>query len=376
MNLPLIEPFILAAAAAITIAVSYCASMFAAQSNRFLDHPNERSSHSAATPRIGGLAIVGAWMTGLFVVSTFSSNIDLARIAAVLALFAASALGVGLMDDRFGLAPLWKFTGQIAVAAAFVVVFGPFQELPMPYLGDALLPPAWGVAITIIWIAGFMNVFNFMDGANGLAGGTAAVGFAWISIIAVGVGANFLFVASFLLALAATGFLPQNLKRGRLFMGDNGSQALGFLIAAFAVLGANWTGGRMSALVVPAIFIPLIFDVAWTLASRLLRGQNVLRAHREHLYQLMIRSGMSHSATAVIYMGFTNLSAAAAIWMLALPHSLQWLAPALLTAVFGVGAALIHARASSKGLLSRRHAAARLDAVEIKTPSTHVRAAE
>lgn len=350
MDVTLIEPFLLAAAAAMTITVVYCASFFAAQSRRFLDHPNHRSSHDLATPRIGGLAIIGGWAVGMFILGAFASDPALVRTLALIVMLAAAALGLGLADDWLEFAPAWKFAGQVVIAAVFVVLFGPLREIPAPYFGDLALSPLWGVGVSVLWIVGFMNAFNFMDGANGLAAGSAAVGLAWLSVVAAGTGASVLFAAAFLLALAAIGFLPQNLNRGRLFMGDNGSQALGFLIAAFGVLGAGWTDGRMSALVVPVIFMPLIFDVAWTLASRLIRRRNILKAHREHLYQLIIRMGASHSATAVIYMGLVAISAAAALLMLTLPYSLQWLAPALLASAFGVGATLIYRRAARKGL--------------------------
>lgn len=367
MDVNLIEPFILAAAAAMTIAVAYCASLFAGQSRHFLDHPNHRSSHTNATPRIGGLAIIGGWMAGVFIVGAFASNPELARSLALIVLLALAALGLGLADDRFEFAPAWKFAGQIAIAAVFVGLFGPLQEIPAPYVGDFALSLLLGVTLSIFWIVGFMNAFNFMDGSNGLAAGSAVVGLAWFAVIAAGAGATLLFAAAFLLALAAIGFLPQNLNRGRLFMGDNGSQALGFLIAAFGVLGPNWTDGRISALIMPVIFMPLIFDVAWTLASRLIRGKNILRAHREHLYQLMIRSGASHSAVAVIYMGLISISASAALLMLTLPYSLQWLAPAIMMAAFSIGAALIYRRAKREG----RFEAASNDAPPATEPVAH-----
>ncbi len=367
----LVEPFILAAAAAMTFAIAYCASLLAAQSRQFLDHPNERSSHEHATPRTGGLAIIGAWLVGLFIVGAFGSNIELARSAALIAVLAAAALGVGLADDQFQLSATWKFAGQVVVAAAFVGLFGPMQLLPAPYLGDLTLAPLWGVIITILWIVGFMNAFNFMDGANGLAAGAAAVGLAWVAVIAGAAGAILLFATAFLLAIAATGFLPHNLNRGKLFMGDNGSQAVGFLIAAFGVLGVNWTGGRMSALIVPVIFAPLLFDVAWTLISRIIRRRNVLQAHREHLYQLMIRSGASHSSVAVIYMGLVSLSASTALFMLTLPYSLQWLAPAFLAAVFSVGATLVYRRSIRDGCFRENDLARASDVQEAGNSSLH-----
>ena len=346
----LIEPFILAAAAALTASVGYSASMFAARWRKFLDHPNNRSSHSAAIPRSGGLAIFGAWCAGLFVLAAFSGDIPSAVRAGLISLCGGGALLIGLTDDRLGLAPVWKFAGQIVVAALFIALFGPLTAAPLPFFGDVTLGPVWGVAVSILWIVAFMNAFNFMDGANGLAAGAAAVGLAWVSVIASYTGAPFLASAALLLALAAAGFLPENLKRGRLFMGDNGSQAIGFLIAAFAVLGVNWTGGRMNALIVPVIFMPLIFDVAWTLASRLIRRQNLLEAHREHLYQLMMRLGASHASVAVIYMALTCFSAAAAILMLTTPAALHGLFPLMLALIYAAGAISISRRAHRAGL--------------------------
>lgn len=347
----LIEPFILAAAAAATLTVAYCASLLAARSRKFLDHPNGRSSHTAATPRTGGLAIIGGWCAGVFVISAFSGEAGLAADFVMLAGGALCALIVGLVDDRLTLAPAWKFAGQIAVAALFIASFGPLQSAPLPHVGEIALGPIWGSAVTAIWIIGFMNAFNFMDGANGLAGGAAATGLAWIAVAATFTGAPFVAAAALLLALAAAGFLPQNLGRGRLFMGDNGSLSLGFLIAAFAVIGANASAGRMSALVVPVVFLPLLYDVALTLASRMIRRRNILQAHREHLYQLMMRSGASHATVAVIYMGAVSLSAAAAFLMLALPATLQWIVPLLLALIFSLGAAAVYRRAVRLGLL-------------------------
>ena len=362
----LIEPFILAAAAATTLTVAYCASLFAARSRNILDHPNDRSSHSTATPRAGGLAIIGGWCAGLFVAAAFSANAGLAADLGLLAVAALCALFLGLVDDRVTLAPAWKFAGQIAVAALFVAFFGPLQSAPLPHIGAVALGPVMGAVITGLWIVGFMNAFNFMDGANGLAGGSAAAGPAWIAVAATFTGAPFVAAAALLLAIAASGFLPQNLRRGRLFMGDNGSLSLGFLIAAFAVIAANASEGRMNALFVPTVFLPLLFDVALTLVSRLIRKRNVLQAHREHLYQLMMRAGASHASVAVIYMGAVSLSAAAAFLMLTLPAPLQWLTPLMLALLFSIGAAAVYRRAFRLGLLKEGAPASPPDEMSLK----------
>ena len=350
----MIEPFIMAVAAALTLAVVYCFSMLAARADAFLDEPNARSSHVHATPRIGGAAIVGGWATGLFVMAAFAGDVLAAKEFFLIGVVGVAAFLVGLADDRLGLSPFWKFAGQFFVAALFIVFFSALDVAPLPSLGLVALGPVWGGLLTAFWIVAFMNAFNFMDGANGLAAGAAATGLAWFAVFAGLAGSPILAVAALLLACAAAGFLPENLMRGKIFMGDNGSQMLGFLIAAFAVLGADWTEARLSVLVIPVIFLPFIFDVAWTLLSRGMRGQNVLKAHREHIYQLMMRSGFSHASVAVIYMGLVSLCAAAAALMLALPPSLQWLAPLALSLLFFAGAARVTARAYKNGLLARR----------------------
>ncbi|WP_428407699.1 glycosyltransferase family 4 protein [Hyphococcus sp.] len=349
----LIEPFIFACAGAVAAAVAYCASLYAAQLRRVLDHPNERSSHAKATPRSGGAAIMAGFLAGVFVICAFAGDIDAAGKLGGLALCGALAFALGFADDRMGLPPIWKLAGQVVIAALFVILFAPLQAVPLPWLGEVAIPPAIGVPLTILWIAGFMNAFNFMDGANGMAGGAAAVGLAWFAVIASFTGAPVLAAAALLLALSAAAFLPENLLRGKLFMGDNGSMALGFFIAAFAVLGVNWTDGRLAALVMPVIFLPFLFDVAWTLVSRLIRKQNVLDAHREHFYQLMMRLGASHARVAVTYMSLISLSAAAAILMLASPASLHWLTPLILSLIFAMGGIAIYRPAWRKGLLEK-----------------------
>lgn len=359
-----IEPFIFAVAAAMAVTVAYSVSILVASARDMLDEPNERSSHAHATPRTGGVAILAGWVAGCFVIAAFAGDAAAAARLALLGLCAGMAFALGLADDRLGLSPLWKFAGQVVIAAGFVVLFGPLLALPLPVIGHVTLEPLWGVMLAIFWIAGFMNVFNFMDGANGLAGGAAAVGLAWFSMMASFAGAPVLAVAALLLALASAGFLPQNLMRGKLFMGDNGSLALGFLIAAFMILGVKWTDGRLNALVAPVIFLPFLFDVAWTLVSRLIRGQNIFKAHREHLYQLLIRSGVSHARVAIVYMALISLSSAAAVLMLAMPPELQWLAPLCLALLFGCGAVAIYRRASQAGFLPSARNDAAMQAAE------------
>ncbi len=317
------------------------------------DNPNGRSSHSQVTSRAGGVGIFGGWFAGVFILASFSGGTASSFIAVKFAGIAFLAFLIGLADDKWALSPLFKFSGQAAVATLFTWLIGPLMLAPAPFLGEAPLG-MWGVIVTVIWIVGFMNAFNFMDGANGIAAGSALTGLIAFSVIALFSGAAATAVLAILLAIACFGFLPANLARGRLFMGDSGSQAISFLIAGFGVYAANASDGRVSALIVPVIFLPFIFDVCWTLAHRVVRGQNILAGHREHNYQLLLRLGFTHAKVAIIYMSLTAFSAGAAILMLALSPEAQWLAPVLISAVFIVAAAHIYSSAAKAGILSEK----------------------
>lgn len=343
-------PMIIGVAGWIVYLISLTGSRLASRTKKLADHPNHRSSHSRATSKLGGAAIIGGWLTGMFVVAVFAGVPQTAMSAALLCGLTAMALGVGFIDDKKDMPPLWKFAGQFAVAGLFVLAFGALQTAPIPFLGDLRLG-GFGAFLTILWIVGFMNAYNFMDGANGLAAGAAVVGLSAFCVIASIGGDSFVAIAAFLLALATFGFMPANFRRGALFMGDSGSQSISFLIAGLAVIAANNSGGAINVMTLPVIFLPFLYDVTVTLLHRATRRKNILTAHREHLYQLMIRMGVSHKRVAIIYMTLTALSATAAVLMTALPPAQKWIAPAVLTVLFSIGAARIYARAHKADLL-------------------------
>jgi len=345
------SPLVITVAAIVVYLTTLTASGLAMYAKFLPDNPNGRSSHTRVISRAGGVGIFGGWFAGIFILAAFSGSSESIFVAVKLAGISALAFLIGLADDKWALSPVVKLSGQTVAAGLFVWLLGPLQSAPLPFIGEAALG-FWGPALTIIWIVGFMNAFNFMDGVNGIAAGSALTGLIAFSVIALFTGAPIAAVTAILLAIACFGFLPANLGKGRLFMGDSGSQALSFLIAAFGIYAANATGGRASALIMPVIFLPFIFDVSWTLAHRLIRGQNILSGHREHLYQLLLRQGYSHAKVAVLYMSLTALCAGAAFLMLALAPRAQWIAPAALCALFLAGAAVVYISALKANLLA------------------------
>ena len=343
-------PLIVAVSAWVAFLASLAASRMLSRSKLLPDHPNHRSSHDHVTSKAGGLAIIGAWLAGLFVVGVYSGLPETGAATVKLALLGIGAMLVGAADDKWDITPWAKFSAQIALAIFFMLAFSALTRAPLPAIG--LVSLGWaGVPITLFWFVAFMNAFNFMDGSNGLAAGSALVGLCGFCMVSGLAGEPFLAAVSLLLAVTIFGFLPSNLKRGKLFMGDNGSQAVGFIIAALALLGSNWSNGAVSALFIPVVFFPFLFDVAFTLTHRLMRKQNILAAHREHLYQLMLRLGASHAKVAIIYMVLTAISVGVATLMLAAPPALQWIMPAMLTVIFGVGAWRIVSRAKAAGMV-------------------------
>ncbi len=344
------DPLILIVAGWVTLVITLAAGRLLSRSAVLPDKPNHRSSHERVTSRAGGFAICGGWFAGVVILAAFSGTPAIAQVALAFGGLAVLAFAVGFADDTWSMSSYWKFAGQLAVAALFAAVFAPLALAPAPFVGEVTLG-AVGVVLTVIWIVGFMNAFNFMDGANGIAAGAACVGMCVFAVIAAFLGAPVAAAASILLALACFGFLPVNLARGKLFMGDNGSQSISFIIAGLGVFVANETDGRVSALVMPVIFLPFIFDVTWTLGHRMLRKKSIVTAHREHLYQLMLRFGASHLRVAMIYMGLTAFSSAAAIIMLALAPQWQWTVPVILCVAFTIFAMRIHNAAMARGFL-------------------------
>lgn len=269
-----------------------------------LDEPNDRSSHDRPTPSSGGLAIVFTFFVGFAVVWAVSSD---ARLSATyLAGFGVASLGialVGLVDD-LKLLKTFKLKLAVQFAAALVLVGFDivFTRASLPGIGVFSL--GWlGYPLTVLWVVGMTNVFNFMDGLNGLAAGTAVIVAGFLCVVTFGEGSYFVYIFCYIFAAGAAGFLVFNFPRARLFMGDVGSQFLGFSFATLAVIAAEIDVSRTSLLVVPLLFFNFIFDTAFTFARRVLRGENVMQAHRTHLYQLMNRLGFSHVRVSLFHYG-------------------------------------------------------------------------
>jgi len=269
-----------------------------------LDHPNARSSHDRPTPRGGGLGLLiglaGGWAGVLALLPGADPRTTEAVLAGGLLLAAVS-----FVDDVRGLPVAARLAVQIIAVAAGLAA------LP----ADALvfqggLPPAADRLLTGLAWLWFVNLFNFMDGIDGLSGVEAAsVGFggaliAWLggTIVTIGLGAT--------LAAAALGFLVWNWHPARVFLGDVGSVPLGFALG-WLLLQLALEGAWAAALILPAYYWA---DASLTLVLRLGRGEAVWRPHRSHFYQRAVRQGLSHADVARQVMA-ANLVLVALAWL-------------------------------------------------------------
>ncbi len=287
-----------------------------------IDVPNERSLHALPTPRVGGWGIVP-------VVATLT--VVLAPSLWLAALLFAALAALSQIDDRRGL-PVWaRFGAHIAAVVVFVAIYPP--SVP------------WGVlccvAFLMVWL---VNLYNFMDGSDGLAGGMALFGFGAYAFAALRVGPAELPLAlvAGLAAGAAFGFLMFNFHPARIFLGDAGSIPLGFLAGALGYWG--WARGTWPVWFPALVFSPFIADASVTLLRRLLRGEKIWQAHREHYYQRMVQMGSGHARTARIWYSLMAAGIMTACIALSFSPVLQWLTVAAWLAVLTVAGVSVDRR--------------------------------
>ena len=267
----------------------------------FLDHPNERSLHSTPVPRTGGLGLIPGALLGMLIVGGATWAV----------LFALALMLLSLVDDWKGLSAAVRLPLHLVATGSFVLL----ALSPQGWLGAALL------AVAIGWMA---NLYNFMDGSDGMAGGMALIGFSVYALAAAAGEAPAFALVNLCVAAAALGFLAFNFPPARVFMGDAGSIPLGFLAGALGLQG--WTQDLWPLWFPLVVFGPFVADASVTLLRRVLRGERVWRPHRTHYYQRMILLGWTHRRTALTEYAMMLGSGLVALLLIHQPASVQVLA--------------------------------------------------
>ena len=272
-----------------------------------VDRPGGRRVNRSPVPRMGGLAISLGFLT---VIPAFCP-----AEGPVSGLLGGAALIVwmGALDDLFDLRPAVKLLAQLAAAGLAVrsgIVLGAVSSFSG---GSIILPYPLAAALTVLWIVACTNAVNFIDGLDGLAVGVSAIGSLSMLLVALSVSAP---AAALLLAAlngACLGFLPYNRSPARIFMGDAGSQFLGYALGAISVLGLLKFHTLVSFFVpLLALSVPLA-DTAFAVLRRLLRGQSPFRADRGHIHHRLLDLGLSQQQAVALLYALSSLLGLAAV---------------------------------------------------------------
>ncbi|MCT4716403.1 glycosyltransferase family 4 protein [Enterobacteriaceae bacterium H18W14] len=279
-----------------SFALTWALRIYALKHN-VIDIPNQRSSHSVPTPRGGGIAIVISFLVGII----FFCTIEIVSVSQTLSLFIAGVVTavVGFLDDHGHIAARWRLLMHFLAAAAGLYFLGRF---PVIDLFGYQFSAGWlGMLFGLVYLAWMLNLYNFMDGINGLAS-MEAIAFALMSVVVVVFGVpNALEVSQItlllLLACAALGFIFWNFPTAKIFMGDAGSGFLGITIG-LVVLHVALLDSKLFLAEICLLGV-FIVDATITLLRRLIGGKKVYEAHASHTYQILARKYGSHKPVTI-----------------------------------------------------------------------------
>ena len=312
-------------AVAVTTILSFLLTGLAtwyARRRGMLDHPGERHSHTVATPRGGGAGLIGALLlASVFINAAVPGGFWMLAIVPGVVVLALT----GWWDDHASLGARSRFFIQLAVTCW--LLWCAFQA---GWAGGAVVV-VLGV-FSVVWMT---NLYNFMDGSNGMAGLQGLFVSLLLAFLFYSSGDSLYALNALLLAGCCAGFLPWNLGRARVFMGDVGSLALGFAFAALLLYGIGT--GAFSPAVAWLVMLLFLTDSTLTLLSRVLRGERWYNAHRQHLYQRLIANGWTHGRVAMFYQAINVTLVLPGILLAVRLPEMAWAISLALTLVFLVG---------------------------------------
>ena len=278
-----------------------------------LDLPGRRRSHSAPTPRGGGIAIVVAMLTAIVALPWFNRCFNPSGVTHVMIASITLVAVIGWIDDHRPLSARLRLFVHFLAAA--IVIHSGIGAFAIGGSSGGISPPwtwttTWVVWLAVVWS---INLHNFMDGINGILSAQALFVFGSLALLALPGGSPLIFVLlPLVFAAAVLGFFPWNFPRARIFMGDVGSGVIGLSIAIAILLDAP-ASAMTTGLVLCSAFVT---DATCTLLSRMLRGRRWYSAHREHLYQWLVRAGLSHAKVVALFTGWNLLVALPVVlWM-------------------------------------------------------------
>ncbi len=252
-----------------------------------IDQPDHRKVHQHTMPRLGGMAIYLSFLVCMLLyIGTSGPFIGLIIGASIIFI-------VGMLDDIYQLSPWVKLLGQ-CVAAVVAIYFGVVVEFLTNPFNGLLSLGYFSIPLTFLWIVGVSNAINLIDGLDGLAGGVTAIAALTMGIVALIEGQVPVAVTAFILAAGTAGFLPYNFYPAKTFMGDGGSNFLGFVLACIAIMGTAKSAALIS-LFIPIVILGIpIFDTFFAILRRINKQAPIFKPDKDHLHHRLMALGMSH----------------------------------------------------------------------------------
>jgi len=283
-----------------------------ASRHQLVDSPNQRSLHTQPTPIIGGLAMLISLVSTTLIASIWMPNLLLVlpnQFWMPLLLVAS----ISYLDDCRPISAGWRLLVHFIAALWLLTLVEQWpiwiQCISLPMVAITL-PTFLKFLFSMLFIMWMVNLYNFMDGMDGFAGGMAVIGFGTLAVVGYTAGAQEFAFLNGLIVAVALGFLMLNFPPAKVFMGDTGSSSLGYLAALMSLWGASL--GLYALWIAVLIFSPFIVDATVTLIRRFLEGEKVWQAHRTHYYQRLVRLGWGHRKTVLwqyVLMAACSLSA-------------------------------------------------------------------
>lgn len=281
-----------------------------------VDLPNYRKIHTEITPRFGGIAIfIGSMLGLLYLLPSNEHMFAIVSGAFVIVI-------TGALDDRYDIRPIVKLTGQF-IAASFLVSSGLIiEQVTLPFLGKIDLGFI-SVLVTVFWVIGITNAINLIDGLDGLATGVSTIALISILIMAI-IDAQIIVVYfSTVLIGANLGFLYHNYYPAKIYMGDTGSNFLGYMIAVISMLGLFKNVALLSFLIPIIILAVPIFDTLFAIIRRMRNNESIMVADNKHVHYQLLRIGLSHRMSVLIMYVFSALFGGLAILFSLAPFKLS-----------------------------------------------------
>ncbi|WP_164667622.1 glycosyltransferase family 4 protein [Virgibacillus doumboii] len=265
-----------------------------------VDLPNHRKIHKKVTPRLGGLAIfLGVFLGGLYL-QPHHEHLPEIILGAIVILI------TGALDDRYDIRPVIKLSGQL-IASSFLISSGLIiDKITLPFIGMVELG-FFSVLITVLWVVGITNAINLIDGLDGLATGVTTIALTSMFIMAL-IDTQILAASLCIILIGANlGFLYHNFYPAKIYMGDSGSNFLGYAIAVVSVVGL-FKNIALFSFIIPIIVLAVpIFDTLFAIARRAYNKENIMMPDNKHIHYQLLAAGFSHRKTVLIIYAFSAL---------------------------------------------------------------------